>query len=200
VAIQPNRKHSELQEWLYLEADDGLGVRERRELAQHLSECRDCRRERVELERLNVLLAESTLEVDDRFSREIMERLPEAAWETRSMGGWRIAIVVFLLLATIAAFLSFGGDRLSAEMPLAGTALALFGLFQSALLAGAGLLAASWTGLGMALDRLFDGSRMAFAAFGLLILGLDVLFVRLLMRYRASRVADDQSGGSGSEN
>jgi anti-sigma factor RsiW len=199
VAIQPSRKHSDLQELLYLEIDGGLGARERRELAQHLTECRECRREKEELERLHLLLGESVVEIDDRFSRQIMERLPEAAWETRSMAGWRIAIVVFLLLAASAGILSFGGDRLVAEVPLAGTAFALFGLFQSALLAGAGLLAASWTGLGMALDRVFEGSRMAFAAFGLLVLGLDVLFVRLLLRYRASRVADGHSRDGGSE-
>lgn len=199
MAIQPSRKHSDLQEWLYLETDGGLGARERRELAQHLTECTECRREKQELERLHVLLGESVVEIDERFSREIMERLPEAAWEARTMGGWRIAVVVFLLLAATAGLLSFGGDRLAAEIPLAGTALALFGLFQSALLAGAGLLAASWTGLGMALDRVFESSRMAFVAFGLLVLGLDVLFVRLLLRYRASGVADDHSGGRGSD-
>jgi anti-sigma factor RsiW len=199
VAIQPSRKHSDLQEFLYLDIDGGLGARERRELAQHLTECRDCRREKEELERLQLLLGESVVEIDERFSREIMERLPEAAWETRSMAGWRIAIGVFFLLAVSAGLLSFGGDRLVAEVPLAGAAFALFGLFQSALLAGAGLLAASWTGLGMALDRVFEGSRMAFAAFGLLVLGLDVLFVRLLLRYRASRVADDHPREGGSE-
>ena len=57
-------------------------------------------------------------------------------------------------------------------------------LFRSSLLAGAGLLDASWRGLGLALGRLFDGSLLNLAAFGIFVVGVDALFLRLLLKTR----------------
>ena len=145
---------------------------------------------------LNEALQESVIPVDAGFAREVMLRLPEAGWEARPFSGWRVALAVSLLLGAVAAFLSLGGETLTTDLPLAGTALALLGLFKSALVAGGGLLAASWTGMGLAVDRLFEGSRMAFAAFGVLVLGLDLLFLRLLLRYRARQASSAAESGS----
>ena len=44
--------------------------------------------------------------------------------------------------------------------PLAEIFVAVFDLFRSSLVAGAGLLDASWRGVGLALGRLFDGSLL----------------------------------------
>ena len=179
--------HSLFKELLYLEVDGDLDPGDRRKLGRHLTDCLECRHERRDVASLHGLLREATIPVDEQFASQVMKRLPEAAWEARAMAGWRFAVVVFALLGLGSALLALGGEGLSGEMPLAGTALALAGLFRSALVAGGGLLAASWTGIGLALDKVLEGSRTAFVIFGVLVLGIDLLFLRLLLRYRAAR-------------
>lgn len=199
MSFDSTGNHTKFKEWLYLEADGALEVREGRQLAAHLAGCSECRSEQRAVARLETVLRESVVPVDEGFTREVMLRLPEAGWEARSFSGWRTALVVAVLLGAAAAFLSVGGERLATDLPLAGAAIALLGLFKSALLAGGGLLAASWTGIGLALDRLFEGSRVAFAVFGVLVLGLDLLFLRLLLRYRSREAPSAASPGPGDE-
>ena len=55
-------------------------------------------------------------------------------------------------------------------------------LFGSAALAGAGLLAASWSGVGLALGEILSRSTMGLVAFGVFVLGIDCLFLRYLWR------------------
>ncbi len=71
-------------------------------------------------------------------------------------------------------------------------------LFGSSLVAGAGLLNASWRGVGLALGRLFDGSLLNLVALGVVVLGLDLLFLRLLLSTRrAVTEAEEQSTDGG---
>lgn len=189
MSLTSSENHSLFKELLYLESDGELGVAERRRLQEHLESCGECRGERQEIVRLGSLLDGATVPVDAEFTAQVMKRLPEAGWEARSPAGWRLAVAVFVLLAVGSTLLAVGGKGLSEEMPILGAASALIGLFRSALVAGGGLLAASWTGLGLALERALDGSRAAFVAFGVLVLGIDLLFVRLLLRHRRARAA-----------
>jgi len=182
VSLIPSENHSQFKEWLYLQADGMLGGEDRRRLESHMAVCEECRRERREATRLLDLLGEAVVAVDTGLAGRVMSSLPEAGWESKSAASWRLAVAVFALLGTGAAVLGLG--ETSADVPVAGAALALASLFRSALLAGGGLLAASWTGLGLALDELFAGSRVAFAVFALLVFGIDVLFLRLVLRRR----------------
>ena len=63
---------------------------------------------------------------------------------------------------------------------------------------GAGLLDASWRGLGLALGRLFEGSLLNLVAFGVFVIGVDALFLRLLLktrrRVREAAASRDASG------
>ena len=187
MSFSSSDNHTLFKELVFLESDGALEPSDRRKLERHLADCRECRQEQREVARLQEVLREAVVPVDSQFSAQVMKRLPEAGWEARSPAGWRLAIAVFALLGTGSALLALGGGGLSSEMPIAGTALALVGLFRSALVAGGGLLAASWTGIGMAVDKILEGSRLATAVFGTLVLGLDVLFLRLLLRRRAVR-------------
>ena len=87
----------------------------------------------------------------------------------------------------------------SSSSPLAEIFVAVFDLFRSSLVAGAGLLDASWRGLGLALGRLFDGSWLNLVAFGVFVLGVDALFLRLLLktrrRVRQTAAGRDDDGG-----
>jgi hypothetical protein len=59
---------------------------------------------------------------------------------------------------------------------------ALFDLALTATQTGAGLLTASWQGVGLAVHELFGGSPLRLAVFGLGVLCLNLLFFRLLRR------------------
>ena len=71
-------------------------------------------------------------------------------------------------------------------------------LFRSAALAGAGLLTASWSGVGLALGEVLSRSTMGFVAFGVFVLGIDCLFLRYL--WRQSRQEALARGGQSREN
>ena len=79
-------------------------------------------------------------------------------------------------------------------VPWIGTLTAIAELLRSAALAGTGLLAASWSGVGLALGDLLSRSPVGFAAFGLFVLGVDFLFLRYLWRVsRRESVARSRS-------
>ena len=87
----------------------------------------------------------------------------------------------------------------SEAAPGGGVFAAILDLFASTMMAGAGLLAASWQGLGMAVGEITGGSAVQTGVFALLVLGVDVLFLRFLVRswrprtvsVRTSDSADD---------
>ncbi|MEZ5312188.1 MAG: hypothetical protein R2862_00350 [Thermoanaerobaculia bacterium] len=81
-----------------------------------------------------------------------------------------------------AAAALFGGA--AAELESAAPSLTAFAalarLFSSALLAGAGLLGATWSRLGIGLAQWLLSSRLHLLAAALVLVGLNVLLVRLL--------------------
>jgi hypothetical protein len=86
-----------------------------------------------------------------------------------------LGIVGAVLLGTSAA-------RLEPAAPFVAAIVAVVDLFQSTALAGAGLLSASWTGLGLAFQELLAGSVWNLIAVGLLVFGVDFLLIRMLLR------------------
>ena len=68
-------------------------------------------------------------------------------------------------------------------------------LMVAAALAGAGLLGASWSGVGLALGEIFAGSKGTLAAFAGLVVGLNLVLFLLLRR----RPAAVKSGAVGRE-
>lgn len=189
-----HRDHNAYRELLYLEGDGELTTAERAALHRHLPRCGECRRARVELERLDQVMASGRVPVREGFRDEILAALPPAGWEAAHPRYWIASLALFLGVGgTAAALLSSGGGEVS-SLPLAGAFGAVFDLLRSAMLAGGGLLAASWKGMGMAVEKALDGSTLSWVAFGAVILGIDILFLRFLMRSAEPSAAGGEKG------
>ena len=179
--------HSTYTEWLNLDADGLLVSEERSRLEEHLASCADCRREREELQALNGMLRRSAVEVRPGFRQAVLASLPTAGWEVRSSQGWRFPAAVLVLLGALAAGLLVAGSVPSSSG--FSTLLAVGSLFRAAVLAGAGLLAASWKGVGLVVERVIS-SPASLGAFGFLVLCLNLLLISLLRRKRPARQAE----------
>lgn len=178
--------HSTYREWLNLDADGSLGSGERALLDEHLASCAECRHEREEILALDALLRRSALSVRLDFGASVMAALPTAGWEARSPRAWRFTAAVIVLLGGFAAALLIAGSA-PASSGL-GALFAVGGMLQAAAVAGAGLLGASWTGLGLVLDKVIS-SPVSLGAFGLLVLCLNLFLVSLIRRRRPAAAA-----------
>ncbi|MEM9555145.1 MAG: hypothetical protein AAGC60_12895 [Acidobacteriota bacterium] len=173
---------------------DELSADERSLLDAALADDASLRREREHLESLHAALAADTVQVRAGFSEQVVAALPTPAWHPRARRGdaaWRLPLAALLACALGAALLLVGlptGDGL-------GATLADFA--QSTLLAGAGLLGASWRGLGYGLRELFAASSGTLIATAVAVLCLDLLFLSLLRRRprAAARSSAESDGG-----
>lgn len=158
-----------------------LAPAEKARLEAHLAGCADCRRERESLHMLHARLAASVIAPREGFTGEVMRALVPAPWEARALVVWRWPFVLLLALGGLAAVL-LGGAAAELEPGAGslGTFLALARLVESAALAGAGLLGASWQGLGSSLGEWLGASKLNLGLAGGLLLGLNLLFLRLL--------------------
>jgi hypothetical protein len=131
---------------------------------------------------LDRLLAEIRVPVGADFTRAVMSRLPDAAWRRRRSRGreWAIAAGLVAMLVTAAAVLVTSGD---ASAP--GVGASIVELVVATVSAGAGFLAASWRGIGAAVDAALDGSVGALLALGLMALAANGLLFVLLRRHRS---------------
>ena len=178
---QPKR-HADYLELVYLEIDAELSQRETRELNEHASSCLECRAIRGEMPSLNSVLDEIKIDAHPDLAGRVLENLPPAAWEMRRVSSWRVAAIAFLGLFGAAYALTFQSEPLGEALPWIGTLAAMAELFRSAALAGAGLLAASWSGIGLALGEILSRSTLGTVTFGVFVLGIDCLFLRYLWR------------------
>ena len=175
--------HETYREWLHLECDGELPSADRSLLRQHLDSCADCRAESQELVALDKLLTESRIPVHRRFHDEVMSALPSAGWESSHPRSWVAALIVAAALGIVgAALLGTSATLVVLSCPIVGAIIAVVDLFRSTAVAGAGLLTASWKGLGLAFQELLAGSVWNLLAVGLLVFGLDFLLIRLLLR------------------
>lgn len=169
--------HTLYREWLYLDADGELAVEDRPAWERHLAACPECAEERRSLGALDALLARERLAVRDGFRRQVMAALPTVGWEARAPRAWTFPLAMVVLLAGLAtALLGNGSPAVSGWAAVS----AVGGMFQAGLLAGAGLLAASWRGVGM----VFQGTLTpaALAGFAFCVLCLNLFLVSLLKR------------------
>lgn len=194
TATPASRDHSAFFEWLTLEGPDGSGLApsERRRLEEHLAGCGACRREREQLRALDHLIAAEALPVRASFRQEIMSSLPAAGWEGRSPRAWVWPVAAMLALGVAAAaLLGASSTRMAPGASFLAALAAVGDLFLTGLLAGTGLLSASWRGLGLVLDRALTPSSTA--AFSLLVISIDVLLVSMVLRRRRARATSISS-------
>jgi len=185
--------HDRLQEDLDLDLEGLLAPADRARLAEHLAGCAACRRERESLQELHLRLAASLVVPREGFSGEVMRTLVPAPWEARAPIVWRWPFAMLLALGGLAAVLL--GSAAAELEPHAGSFdafVALARLLESAALAGAGLLGATWRGLGSGFAEWLGASKTHLAAAAGLVLAVNLLFLRLL-RPTARSVA----GGGG---
>jgi hypothetical protein len=176
-------EHERYREWLTLENEPGAELRtdERRLLTEHLAECSACRGERRMLARMDGVLAEARVGVRDGFRHDVMLSLPAAGWESRSPRSWHLPVAVMLLFGAAAALLlGVHSAETASGLPLAGAVGAMVEAVTTGLLAGTGMLWASWRGVGFALDTLLGPS--ATIALVVLVLSLDILILTLVTR------------------
>lgn len=188
-------EHDTYRRWLDLEVEGELPESEAERLAEHLAGCPDCRAERRLLVALRDGLDEARVPVRAGFRKRVIEALPEPDWRPRAAArsAWRPAVALLLVLGALSAFLFAGaGSGLAPAAPLAGAAAAVVELMGAALVTGAGLLAASWAGVGMAVGEIFSTSPATLLAFAALLLFLSLLVAGLLRR---PRVARQRAGG-----
>ena len=183
-------QHETTHEWLQMQMDGELPTLYRGQLAQHLESCETCRREAERLTAVRRLLDEGKVPVVEGFTQRVVEGLPGAAWESRRPGAWiAAAAALILLISGSALLLSLAGGSASL-----GPIGAVASMLERAVLAGAGLLTASWRGLGLALADLWSTSPAGGVALGVLVVALNVLLWRGVRgRGQAARTRVDVS-------
>jgi predicted anti-sigma-YlaC factor YlaD len=172
--------HSTFQEWLNLDADGRLAPEERARLDEHLAGCEECREEREELAAFQSLFERTAVPVRSDFVDSVMAALPHAGWEGRSPRTWQFPVAVAAMLMLVAGFLIAGSPAASVPSGLAALD-ALGGMMRAAALAGAGLLGASWKGIGLIVENIIS-SPVSLGAFGFLVLCLNLLLISLVRR------------------
>jgi hypothetical protein len=166
-----------LQELLQRELDDDLGAGERSLLEQGLLELPDLRQEREQWAQMKAKMEAARIAVRPDFCQQVLDQLPAAAWEARASRAWRFPAAVLLSLGAVLVGLVGSSKGLAAfPGPLVGALAAAVDLLQTSLLAGAGLLGASWKGLQVSLAQLFAGSPAAVVGFFFLVVALNAVF------------------------
>lgn len=189
-----------LTELLYLEPDGELSRAERQRLDEATRKSPEMRETRRQLERLDTLLAESRIEVDADFKEELMAKLPPAGWSARHPRSWWLAAGVLALLGGAAALLTgLTAAKLEPASPFLAAMSAVVDLLASSIAAGAGLIGASWRGIGLALGEWLGTSLPNTIAFGVLVIGVNVLLLRRLRRRMRQVVAPGPTGSRSSD-
>lgn len=178
------------REWVDLDLDGAqdldstLGPAERAEL-KRLEKSGELTAERRSLRRLHEILKQDQIAVRPGFQQQVMAGLPAAAWEPRNhaqrVPAWAFPLVLVLAFGAAAAALL--GSSLAHNQSF-GLVATLFDFLMTTTLAGAGLLFATWRGLGFGLSELFAGSEVTLAVFGAAVLGLNLLIVSYLRKRR----------------
>ena len=132
-----------------------------------------------ELDELDRLLTAYRIPIREGFTELVMETLPEVSWGRRRVGVWVAAIVLALAFAGTGAWL-LGSGTASAL----GSIGALADLFVTGLLAGAGLLSASWSGLSTTVKAAASGSPSSIVVLGIAAAAVGLLLLLLLRRRR----------------
>ncbi len=191
-------EHDTYREWLDQSRTGELPAADEARLSRHLSECASCRAELEATKRLDTLLVSEQLEPRADLVEMVMARLPEAGWQARHPRSWGPALVALTMIAgAAAALVGSGAAEIEPRTPFLGALAALFELFKGALLAGAGLLRASWHGVGLAVGNLLSRSLLDGSLTVIGVLSLDLLLLALYRRYgRESRQAQEVEGGS----
>lgn len=169
-----------VRQWIDLEIDGALPPAEARRLESALADEPGLAAEREALRELHRQLEASRVAVRPGFRESVMARLPEASWEPTGRRGWALALGLAVLLAGAAGLSLATGS--TATGSLFGVLGAIGQALVASMLTGAGLLGASWRGVGLALEELLSASPSTLVVLALGVVLLNALFWRLLRR------------------
>jgi hypothetical protein len=135
-------------------------------------------------------LQRDVIPLREGFRAEVLSALPAAPWAAtrrqRSHGSYRWAAALLVALAGFSALLfTVAGAGASPGGPLSAVA-AVADLLVVSLVAGAGLLAASWSGVGMAVGEVLSASPGTLVGAALLLSFLILLLYTLVRRPRTA--------------
>jgi hypothetical protein len=173
------RDHTQFEQLLAERADQALADEQLPLLEEHLRSCSSCRAESLVQQRLQGALRALRVPVEEGFVDRVLVALPAPAAGAPTRQPWIVAVALMLALAGGAALLSAGAQSISS--PLA-TLAALAEFAGTTLLAGAGLLTASWQGLGLLVASFLQASLLNLVFAVVLLVALDWLLLRLLLR------------------
>jgi len=168
--------------------DGALAPGESETLRARIANDEGLRREERELGKLHEVLASGRVVARPGFTDAVMVALPESApWADRKLLGWRsvLGTLAAVLALALGAFAIAGARGMDGVGFAAARAVADFAM--SAALSGAGLLAASWRGVGMAVAAALD--LPATIVFGIGVVAVNALLIALLRRPRRRRAA-----------
>lgn len=186
---------STLEELLLREMDELLTPEERSLLEESVEHSPEMLSERAGLQALAAAMGESRIPVRADFREQVMASLPTAPWEVPARSSWKVPLACLAVLAGATSLLSFWSTQSSTTGSLFGSVVAIFDLIKLALVTGAGLLGASWTGLRVAMGELFRVSPTAMVGVILLVVGLNALFwLGLRRRPVRDRVGSSRAG------
>ncbi len=152
--------------------------------------------ERQALESLHRMIEGDRVEVQPGFTARVMATLPRAWWEhQRASAGlpvWALPLAMMLVLALGGSLLLAGAEETGR---FAGVGLAVLDFVQVTFLAGAGMLFATWRGVGFGLEQLIADSGVNLLAMVAGVVFLNLLFLSLLRR----RPRATESAKSGDE-
>jgi anti-sigma factor RsiW len=180
------------QEWLDACGEGTLDAATEGRLAAQLAADPRLQAEKASWQALHRVLREDRVAVRAGFQERVMAALPEPAWQRSPSRRVYPALVAALLACAVAATFLLSG---LADQPLAGTGLALADFLQTTLLAGSGVAAATFIGVGLGLEEMFAQSGASLFAFGIMVLCLNLLFFSLLRRRGAATAAARQGDG-----
>ena len=168
---------------LFLEPDGELSREEARRLDAAAKRSPEIAETRRQLSRLDTLLSSSRIEVEPSFKSELMANLPPAGWSARHPRTWWLAASVLVLLGGGAALLTgLSAAQLAPASPFLAAMSAVGDMIASSIAAGAGLIGASWRGIGLAVGDWLGASVPNAIAFGVFLVGVNVLLARRLRR------------------
>ena len=172
------------QDLFQRELDGDLSTAELAQLERMVVASPELARERRDWQRLGEHLAASRIQVEAGFSERVLTSLPEAGRARSRAWLWPAALVAaFGGLAVALSGADTGGSTVLTAIGSLGD------LLVAVLVAGAGLLGASWQGLRLAVGDAFEAAPAATVGVGLLLLALMALLYRTLRRPAEARAA-----------
>jgi anti-sigma factor RsiW len=184
--------HLEVSQRLESFVRSELEAAEAASVARHLEGCDACRAE-LEVER-HLVEAMASLSVRSRpdFAAGVMAAVAasaEPAWARPRMSAWAWPAAVLAAFAAAAAWIAV---NLSAT-PVGGIVGTLSGMAKASLIAGAGLLGASWRGVSLTVRDAFSGEPASLALLAVTTALAVVGLYRFLLRPRWARAAQGRS-------